>query len=193
MVKFFQSVIGKEAKKQILETEGKLPDFIVACVGGGSNAIGIFNEFVNDKEVGLIGVEAGGKGVNTGNHAARFADPKLGRVGIIHGTKTYVLQDKYGQIHNTSSIAAGLDYCAVGPEHSLLRDIKRVSYTYATDREALDAFKLLSSEEGIIPALESAHAVAHAVKMCKSMKNKVIIINLSGRGDKDLDQIQEYL
>ena len=189
MVKFFQSVIGREAKKQILETEGKLPDFIVACVGGGSNAIGIFNEFVNDKEVGLIGVEAGGKGVNTGNHAARFADPKLGRVGIIHGTKTYVLQDKYGQIHNTSSIAAGLDYCAVGPEHSLLRDIKRVSYTYATDREALDAFKLLSSEEGIIPALESAHAVAHAVKMCKSMKNKVIIINLSGRGDKDLDQI----
>ncbi len=193
MVKFFQSVIGREAKKQIIEAEGKLPDFIVACVGGGSNAIGIFNEFVNDKSVELIGVEAGGKSIKNGEHAARFADPKLGRVGIIHGTKTYVLQDKYGQIHNTSSIAAGLDYCAVGPEHSLLRDIKRVSYTYATDSEALEAFKLLSSEEGIIPALESAHAVAHALKIAKTMKNKVIVINLSGRGDKDLDQIQDLI
>src|SRR3989344_3974063 len=183
IVKYFQSVIGKEAKKQVLEAEGKLPSMIVACVGGGSNAIGIFNEFINDADVQLIGVEAAGKGIANGEHAARFADSKLGRVGVIHGTKTYVLQDKYGQIHNTSSIAAGLDYCAVGPEHSLLRDVKRVEYTYATDDEAIEAFKLLSSGEGIIPALESAHAVAHAVKMCKSMKNKVIIINLSGRGD----------
>ena len=193
MVKFFQSVIGREAKKQIIEAEGKLPDFIVACVGGGSNAIGIFNEFVDDKAVELIGVEAGGKSIKDGEHAARFADPKLGRVGIIHGTKTYVLQDKYGQIHNTSSIAAGLDYCAVGPEHSLLRDVKRVSYTYATDSEAIEAFKLLSSGEGIIPALESAHAVAHTLKIAKTMKDKLIVVNLSGRGDKDLDQIQELV
>ena len=193
MVKFFQSVIGREAKKQIIEAEGKLPDFIVACVGGGSNAIGIFNEFVDDKAVELIGVEAGGKSIKGGEHAARFADPKLGRVGIIHGTKTYVLQDKYGQIHNTSSIAAGLDYCAVGPEHSLLRDVKRVSYTYATDSEAIEAFKLLSSGEGIIPALESAHAVAHTLKIAKTMKDKLIVVNLSGRGDKDLDQIQELV
>ena len=193
MVKFFQSVIGREAKKQIIEAEGKLPDFIVACVGGGSNAIGIFNEFVDDKAVELIGVEAGGKSIKDGEHAARFADPKLGRVGIIHGTKAYVLQDKYGQIHNTSSIAAGLDYCAVGPEHSLLRDVKRVSYTYATDSEAIEAFKLLSSGEGIIPALESAHAVAHTLKIAKTMKDKLIVVNLSGRGDKDLDQIQELV
>ena len=190
MIKFFQRIIGEETKKQIMEAEGKLPDVIIACVGGGSNAIGIFNEFINDRKVKLIGVEAAGKGIKTGNHAARFADSKLGRVGIIHGTKTYVLQDKYGQIHNTSSIAAGLDYCAVGPEHSLLRDIKRVEYTYATDDEAFDAFKLLSREEGIIPALESAHAVAYAIKAAKSMKkNDIIILNLSGRGDKDLDQI----
>ncbi len=191
MIKFFQSIIGKEARKQIMENEGKLPEVIIACVGGGSNAIGIFNEFISDKKVRLIGVEAAGKGIETGNHAARFADPKLGRVGIIHGTKTYVLQDKYGQIHNTSSIAAGLDYCAIGPEHSLLRDIKRVDYTYATDDEAFDAFKILSREEGIIPALESAHAVAGAIKVAKSMKKEdIIIINLSGRGDKDLDQVK---
>lgn len=191
MVKFFQSVIGKEAKKQIMEVEGKLPNAVIACVGGGSNAIGIFNEFVKDKNVKLVGVEAGGKGIEDGNHAARFSDPKLGRVGIIHGTKTYVLQDKYGQIHNTSSIAAGLDYCAVGPEHSLLRNIKRVEYSYATDDEAFEAFKLLSKEEGIIPALESAHAVAYLIKAAKSMKKgDIIVINLSGRGDKDLDQVQ---
>ena len=139
-------------------------------------------------------MEAGGEGIKGGNHAARFADSSLGRVGVIHGTKTFVLQDKYGQIHNTSSIAAGLDYCAVGPEHSLLRDIKRVLYTYATDLETLDAFKVLSKEEGIIPALESAHAVAHILKIGKSLKkDDVVIVNLSGRGDKDLDQIQEYL
>src|SRR3989338_1115618 len=194
MVKFFQSVIGKEAKKQIMEVEGKLPNAIIACVGGGSNAIGIFNEFVNDKSVGLIGVEAGGEGIKTKKHAARFADSKIGRVGVIHGTKTFVLQDKYGQIHNTSSVAAGLDYCAVGPEHSFLRDIKRVEYTYATDKGALDAFKLLSKEEGIIPALESAHAIAHALKIGPTLKkDDVVLINLSGRGDKDLEQVQEYL
>ncbi len=192
MIKHFQNVIGEEAREQIIETEGRLPTCIIACVGGGSNAIGIFNEFIEDKEVNLIGVEAAGKGIKTGNHAARFADKNLGRVGVIHGTKTYVLQDKYGQIHNTSSIAAGLDYCAVGPEHSLLRDIKRVSYTYATDSEAFDAFKLLSKEEGIIPALESAHAVAHLAKL-KLKKDDVVIVNLSGRGDKDLEQVEGLL
>ncbi|MEK6946277.1 MAG: tryptophan synthase subunit beta [Nanoarchaeota archaeon] len=194
MIKYFQSVIGMEAKKQIIEAEGSLPSMIIACVGGGSNAIGIFNEFINDKTVKLIGIEAGGKGIKGGNHAARFADSSIGRVGVIHGTKTFVLQDKYGQIHNTSSIAAGLDYCAVGPEHSLLRDIKRVSYTYATDSEALEAFKILSKEEGIIPALESAHAVAHALKIGSTLKkDDIVIVNLSGRGDKDLDQIQDLI
>ncbi|HLG23473.1 MAG TPA: tryptophan synthase subunit beta [Candidatus Nanoarchaeia archaeon] len=190
IVKYFQSVIGEETKRQITQAEGKLPDVIIACVGGGSNAIGIFNEFVSDKKVKLIGVEAAGRGIKTHQHAARFADPIFGRVGVIHGTKTYVLQDKFGQIHNTHSIAAGLDYCAVGPEHSLLRDIKRADYTYATDDEAFEAFKLLSKEEGIIPALESAHAVAHAIKAAKSLKkDDVIVINLSGRGDKDLEQV----
>jgi len=194
IVKYFQSVIGKEAKKQVLEAEGKLPSMIVACVGGGSNAIGIFNEFINDADVQLIGVEAAGKGIANGEHAARFADSKLGRVGVIHGTKTYVLQDKYGQIHNTSSIAAGLDYCAVGPEHSLLRDMKRVFYTYATDSEAIEAFRLLSKEEGIIPALESAHAVAYLNKLIgKLKKDDVVIVNLSGRGDKDLGQIERMI
>lgn len=194
MIKFFQSVIGRETKKQILEAEGKLPDVIVACVGGGSNAIGIFNEFIKDKNVKLVGVEAGGYGIESGKHASRFNDKKLGRVGIIHGTKTYVLQDKYGQIHNTSSIAAGLDYCAVGPEHSLLRQMKRVEYSYATDKEAINAFKMLSKEEGIIPALESAHAIAHVMTIAKTMKKEsVIVINLSGRGDKDLDQIESSI
>lgn len=194
MIKYFQSVIGAETKKQIIGAEGKLPTAIIACVGGGSNAIGIFNEFIKDKGVRLIGAEAGGEGIRNGNHAARFADPKLGRVGIIHGTKTFVLQDKYGQIHNTTSIAAGLDYCAVGPEHSLLRDIKRAEYSYATDSEAFEAFRMLSREEGIIPALESAHAVAYAVKISNSFKkDDVVIINLSGRGDKDLDQIENLM
>ncbi|MEK6948791.1 MAG: tryptophan synthase subunit beta [Nanoarchaeota archaeon] len=194
MIKCFQSIIGIETKSQIIEAEGRLPDVIIACVGGGSNAIGIFNEFIKDKNVKLIGVEAAGKGIKTHQHAARFADPKLGRIGIIHGTKTYVLQDKYGQILNTSSIAAGLDYCAVGPEHSLLRDMKRVEYSSATDKEAFDAFKLLSSEEGIIPALESAHAVAYVIKTAKSMKkDDIIVINLSGRGDKDLEQIEDFV
>ncbi|MAG91573.1 tryptophan synthase subunit beta [Candidatus Woesearchaeota archaeon] len=194
MIKFFQSIIGKETKKQILEVENRQPDLIVACVGGGSNAIGIFDEFIKDKTVRLIGVEAGGAGIKSGSHASRFSDNLLGRVGIIHGTKTYVLQDKFGQISNTYSIAAGLDYCAVGPEHSLLRQSKRVTYTYATDKETIEAFKALSKEEGIIPALESAHAVAYVIKAAKTLKkDDIIVINLSGRGDKDLDQMEHII
>lgn len=190
MIKFFQSIIGKETKNQILKTEGRLPTLIVACVGGGSNAIGIFNEFLHDKDVKLVGVEAGGIGIDKGQHASRFNDKKLGRIGIIHGTKTYVLQDHYGQIHNTYSVAAGLDYCAVGPEHSYLKESSRVNYTFATDKETIHAFNILSKEEGIIPALESAHAVAYVLKIAKSMKkDDIIVLNLSGRGDKDLDQI----
>jgi len=194
MVAHFQSIIGKETKEQILKAEGKLPTAIVACVGGGSNAIGIFKEFLNNKEVNLIGVEAGGLGIPSGKHASRFADNKLGRVGIIHGTMTYVLQDKFGQIYNTHSISAGLDYSAVGPEHSNLRELKRAQYTFATDKETLEAVKLLSEKEGIIPALESAHAVAHAVKIAKEAKEEdIIIINISGRGDKDMGTIVKEL
>ena len=190
IVKYFQSIIGKETKKQILEAEKKLPTAIVACVGGGSNAIGIFNEFLKDKKVRLIGVEAGGLGIRSGNHASRFADKRFGRKGVLHGTLTYVLQDKYGQIRSTHSVSAGLDYPAVGPEHSFLRDLKRASYAYATDKEALAAFELLSKEEGIIPALESAHAIAYAVKLAKKMNKKdIIIVNLSGRGDKDMESV----
>jgi tryptophan synthase beta chain len=194
MVAHFQSIIGKETKEQILNAEKRLPTAIVACVGGGSNSIGIFRDFLKDKEVSLIGVEAGGLGIKTGKHAARFADPKLGRLGILHGTMTYILQDKFGQIYNTHSISAGLDYSAVGPEHSMLRDLKRATYTFATDKETLQAVKLLSEEEGIIPALESAHAVAHTVKLAKKMKeDDIIIINLSGRGDKDMEVIAKEL
>jgi len=190
MVRDFQSVIGKEAKKQIMKLEGKLPTAIVACVGGGSNAIGIFNEFIDDEKVELIGVEAGGRGIESGEHAARFADPKNGRKGVLHGTHTYVLQDPYGQIANTHSISAGLDYSAVGPEHSFLREIKRAKYSYATDDEALKAVTILCEKEGILPALESAHAVAHTLKIAPSYsKEDVIIINLSGRGDKDINTI----
>ena len=192
IIREFQKIIGEEAKKQILEAERRLPDAVVACVGGGSNAIGIFKGFIENKEVKLIGVEAGGLGIETGKHAARFADKSAGRKGIIHGTFTYVLQDKFGQILNTHSISAGLDYCAVGPEHAMLRQIKRAEYTYATDKEALEAFKILNEEEGILPALESAHAVAHALKLAKSMdKNQIIVVNLSGRGDKDMGIIME--
>jgi len=194
MVRHFQSIIGKEARKQILAAEGRLPNAVIACVGGGSNSIGIFSKFVKDRKVRLIGVEAGGLGIKSGKHAARFADNKLGRKGIIHGTLTYVLQDKYGQIYNTHSISAGLDYSAIGPEHSLLRDMKRAEYIYATDREALNAFELLAKTEGIIPALESAHAVAGAVKLAKTMNKKsIIVINLSGRGDKDMEQATKAL
>ncbi len=194
MVAHFQSMIGKEAKKQILKAEGRLPKAIIACVGGGSNAIGIFKAFVPDKKVELIGVEAGGKGIETGKHAARFSDPELGRKGVLHGTMTYVLQDKFGQIYNTHSISAGLDYSAIGPEHSMLRDLKRASYSYATDKEALQAFKILSEEEGIIPALESSHAVAFTLKYAKKYKPKdIVIVNISGRGDKDLDIVIKEL
>lgn len=193
MVAYFQSVIGKEARRQILELEGKLPNAVIACVGGGSNAIGIFKGFVKDKSVRLIGVEAGGEGIVSGRHAARFADSKIGRPGIIHGAFTYVLQDKYGQIYNTHSVSAGLDYCAIGPEHSFLREIKRAEYGYATDKECLSAFQRLSKEEGIIPALESAHAVAYLIKHARDFRNKIVIVNLSGRGDKDLYEAARVL
>src|SRR3989339_466681 len=187
MVAHFQSVIGIEAKRQILKAEGRLPTAVIACVGGGSNAIGIFRAFLKDRDVRLIGVEAGGYGVAGGKDAARFADEKAGRAGILHGTLTYVLQDADGQIAHTHSVSAGLDYSAVGPEHSFLREIKRAEYTYATDEEALEGLKLLSKAEGIIPALESAHAVIHATKVAKGLgKNGLILINLSGRGDKDM-------
>ncbi len=188
IVAYFQRIIGEETKQQIYKKEGKLPTKIIACVGGGSNSIGIFREFLDDS-VELIGVEGGGKGISSGKHAARFTP--TGRVGVLHGTKTYVLQDKDGQIKETHSVSAGLDYPAVGPEHSFLYDNGRVQYAYATDEEALEAFRILSREEGIIPALESAHAIAHLLKVARP--EDVIIINLSGRGDKDLSLVQEVL
>ncbi|MDK1082243.1 MAG: tryptophan synthase subunit beta [Anaerolineae bacterium] len=194
MVRTFQSVIGSEAKVQIKAETGRLPDTIIACVGGGSNAIGIFSGFIDDENVELIGVEAGGSGISSGKHAARFGDPSKGRIGVIHGTRTFVLQDQDGQIADTHSISAGLDYAAVGPEHAHLRDLERASYTYATDEEALEAFSLLCKTEGIIPALESSHAVAEAIKRAPKMrKDQVILINLSGRGDKDLDTVTDLL
>jgi tryptophan synthase beta chain len=205
MVRDFQSVIGREARAQILEAEGRLPDLLVACVGGGSNAMGLFHAFVEDKAVDMLGVEAGGSGIETGQHAARFATPPLpppiggkggveARLGVLHGTKSYVLQTPDGQIAETHSISAGLDYPSVGPEHAWLRDQERAGYTYATDAEALAAVKLLSEMEGIIPALESAHAIAEIVKRAPTMsKDSIIIVNLSGRGDKDLDTIMREL
>jgi len=194
MVRDFQAVIGREAKEQILSAEGRLPDTIIACVGGGSNAIGIFHEFVDDENVDLIGVEAGGTGIESGQHAARFADSSMGRPGVLHGCYTYVLQDADGQISLTHSISAGLDYAAVGPEHTRLRELERAYYTYATDDEALEAFQMLSRLEGILPALESSHAVAEAIKRAPKMnQNSVIVVNLSGRGDKDLDTVLEAL
>ncbi len=191
MVRDFQSVIGKETKEQILERCNRLPDYIVACVGGGSNAIGIFHPFLNDKEVKLIGVEAGGRGLKTGKHAASLA---AGRAGVLHGAKSYVLQDRNGQIRETHSISAGLDYPGVGPEHSYLKDSGRVTYVAASDKEALDAFQLLCSTEGILPALEPAHAVSYAAKLAASLSNEqIIVVNLSGRGDKDMDIVVEAL
>jgi tryptophan synthase beta chain len=192
MVRDFQSVIGREAREQILKAEGRLPDTCVACVGGGSNAIGLFSGFRADENVALIGVEAGGEGIASGRHAARFADPVKGRLGVIHGTRTYVLQDADGQIADTHSVSAGLDYAAVGPEHAFLRDSERAFYTSATDAEALAAFKLLCETEGIIPALESSHAVAEAVRLAPTMrKDQVLLVNLSGRGDKDLNTVMQ--
>jgi tryptophan synthase beta chain len=190
MVREFQSVIGREAREQMMMDVGQLPDMIIACVGGGSNAIGVFSGFMNDEQVELIGVEAGGSGIASGKHAARFGDPSRGRVGVIHGTRTYVLQDEDGQIAETHSVSAGLDYAAVGPEHSMMRDAERAFYTSATDEEALSAFSLLCKTEGIIPALESSHAVAEVIKRAPKMsKDQVILVNLSGRGDKDLNTV----
>ena len=194
MVRDFQSVIGTEARAQILELAGRLPDVCVACVGGGSNSIGLFHAFRDDPNVDLIGVEAGGHGIEGGEHAARFADPALGRPGVLHGTRSFVLQNRDGQILNTHSISAGLDYASVGPEHAYLRAGERAFYTYATDDEALDALQVLSKLEGIIPALESAHAVAEVIKRAPTMpKDSIILINLSGRGDKDLDTVIKAL
>jgi len=190
MVREFQSVIGREAREQMLMEVERFPDTVIACVGGGSNAIGIFSGFMDEEGVELIGVEAGGNGIASGKHAARFGDPSRGHIGVIHGTRTYVLQDEDGQIAETHSVSAGLDYAAVGPQHSLLRDLERAFYTSATDEEALHAFSTLCEIEGIIPALESAHAVAEAIKRAPKMgKDQIILVNLSGRGDKDLDTV----
>ncbi|MFO7322676.1 MAG: tryptophan synthase subunit beta [Chloroflexota bacterium] len=194
IVRDFQSVIGIEAREQIQALAGRLPDVCIACVGGGSNAIGLFHAFRDDEDIELIGVEAGGLGISSGQHAARFADPDIGRPGVLHGTRSFVLQDADGQILNTHSVSAGLDYPSVGPEHAFLRQSERAFYTYATDEEALNALKLLSQTEGIIPALESAHAVAEAIKRAPAMsKDSIILVNLSGRGDKDLDTVMREL
>lgn len=188
LVRDFQSVIGREARRQILAAEGRLPDLAVACVGGGSNAIGLFSGFIQDARVSLVGVEAGGLGVATGKHAARFSG---GRPGVLHGSYTFVLQDKNGQIMNTHSVSAGLDYPAVGPEHSFLRGKRRARYAHASDAQALAAFRFLCAEEGIVPALESSHAVAWALARGKSLRGKLVLINMSGRGDKDLQSVLE--
>jgi tryptophan synthase beta chain len=191
MVRDFQAIIGNETKVQMLTEYKCLPDYIVACVGGGSNSMGIFYPFLNDKEVRLVGVEAAGKGLETGKHAATLA---AGTLGVLHGAKSYVLQDKNGQILETHSISAGLDYPGVGPEHSFLKDSGRASYVAVTDKEALEGFQLLCHTEGIIPALESSHAIAHAAKMAGTLaKDKIIVVNLSGRGDKDLDIVNQAL
>ncbi len=189
MVRDFQAVIGKEAREQILAEEGKLPDSVVACVGGGSNAIGIFSGFTNDKDVALIGVEAGGTAIAPGQHAARFSG---GTPGVFQGMRTFILQDEQGQAQPTHSVSAGLDYTGVGPEHAFLQATKRASYAYVSDDEAVEAFHLLARLEGIIPALESSHAIAHVCKIAPAMKGQVMIINLSGRGDKDIGIIQGY-
>lgn len=187
MVRDFQSVIGREAKKQIMKFEGRLPDALIACVGGGSNSMGLFHEFIDEPAVKMFGIEAGGLGIEPGRHAARFAG---GSLGVLQGSKTFVLQDKDGQIELTHSVSAGLDYAAVGPEHAFHHDSGRIEYTYAVDEEAMEAFDLLSRLEGIIPALESAHAVAYCLKLAPTLgKDKVVIVNLSGRGDKDVMQV----
>ncbi|HEY6045410.1 MAG TPA: pyridoxal-phosphate dependent enzyme, partial [Pyrinomonadaceae bacterium] len=192
MVRDFQSVIGAEARAQIVEKEGRLPDCLVACVGGGSNSIGLFHPFLADRAVRMIGVEAGGSGSQLGQHAARFNEHGGGRPGVLQGTMSYVLQDDQGQIAATHSISAGLDYPSIGPEHAFLHDEGRVEYTSVSDDEALQAFQTLSKLEGIIPALESAHAVAQGIKVSRGMKgDQIVIVNLSGRGDKDIDTVRE--
>ncbi len=194
MVRDFHRVIGREARAQILEHEGRLPDCLIACVGGGSNSIGLFHPFLGDEAVRMIGVEAGGSGNQLGQHAARFNRNGGGRPGVLQGTMSYVLQDERGQIATTHSVSAGLDYPSIGPEHAFLHDAGRVEYTSVSDDEALGAFQSLSRLEGIIPALESAHAVAHALKVAREMKrDQILIVNLSGRGDKDIDSVRETL
>ncbi len=191
IVRDFQSIIGREARAQILEAEGRLPDLLIACVGGGSNAIGLFHDFLREPDIRMIGVEAGGRGTALGEHAARFSG---GRTGVLQGTYSYVLQDENGQVAGTHSVSAGLDYPAVGPEHSCLHDQGRVQYTSITDDLALEAFQLLSRKEGIIPALESAHAIAELIRMAPELeKDTLVIVNLSGRGDKDVNQVAELL
>ncbi|RMF84050.1 MAG: tryptophan synthase subunit beta [Planctomycetota bacterium] len=191
MVRDFQSVIGRETRAQILEREGRLPDVVIACVGGGSNAIGMFHAFVPDSQVRLIGVEGGGRGLASGEHAAALLG---GRVGVLHGAKSYLMQDEDGQVSATHSVSAGLDYPSVGPEHAFLRDTGRVEYTLAEDGEALDALKRLSRIEGIIPALEPSHALAHALKLAPRMNpDEILVVNLCGRGDKDLEIVEGLL
>jgi tryptophan synthase beta chain len=191
MVRDFQSVIGREARKQILAREGRLPDYLIACVGGGSNSMGLFYPFLKDLGVRMVGVEAAGLGIGTGRHSASIV---AGQVGVLHGSKSYLLQDRLGQVRHAHSIAAGLDYPGVGPELSYLRDAGRIQFVSATDREAANALKLLSQVEGIIPALESAHAIAEAIRLAPRLKRSgLIIINLSGRGDKDMGTVAEYL
>jgi len=191
MVRNFQSVIGREVKRQILEREGRLPDVLIACIGGGSNAMGLFYPFRDDTDVVMTGVEAGGRGMPTGMHAASIAE---GNIGVLHGNKTYLLQDENGQVRDTCSVAAGLDYPGVGPEHGYLHSIGRAGYVTVDDREAIDAFLFLSKYEGIIPAMESAHAVAYAMKLAPTMdREKIMVVNLSGRGDKDAGVIAEEL
>jgi tryptophan synthase beta chain len=191
IVRDFQSIIGREARAQILEAEGRLPDLLIACVGGGSNAIGLFHDFLREPAVRMIGVEAGGRGTALGEHAARFSG---GRKGVLQGTLSYVLQDENGQIAGTHSVSAGLDYAAIGPEHAYLHDEGRVRYTSITDELALEAFQLLSRKEGIIPALESAHAIAELIRIAPELdKDTLVIVNLSGRGDKDVTQVSELL
>jgi tryptophan synthase beta chain len=191
MVRDFQRVIGKETRRQILAREKRLPDLLLACVGGGSNSIGLFYDFLNDENVRMVGVEAGGLGIETGKHAARFA---TGTVGVLHGTYTQILQNAEGQILPTHSVSAGLDYPSVGPEHSRLRDLGRVHYVSVTDAEALDAFQRLAELEGILPALEPAHAVAWAIKVVPKMKKDgIVIICMSGRGDKDVQQALKFI
>jgi tryptophan synthase beta chain len=194
MVRDFQSVIGREARRQILEHEGRLPDVLIACVGGGSNSIGLFHPFLGDANIKMIGVEAGGSGNEPGQHAARFNVAGGGRPGVLQGTKSYVLQDNNGQVAATHSISAGLDYPSIGPEHAFLHDAGRVEYVSVSDTDALEAFQLLSKLEGIIPALESAHAVAQAIKTARELsRDQILVVNLSGRGDKDVNSVREAL